>query len=235
MCLGPQLECLSFRQDEVEEAYLIYSPLALGTVEGLISGNVSAGAEYTKTKIFWQCLDGIEFIHDQGVIRGDIKPANMSVVSLNPPQARLINFGSAIHSPYSDDYNTGTDTYHAPEMWRLRKGSRLLPFGKAVDLFAFGLSAYRLFCGVAECWDLEADADVMRTVKGLLEQRTENILLMAMIQTFLAEDPQPRMTAQQAKAQPGITYAPGDRETDDNFAHDIASLRSGQYKCSVGH
>lgn len=217
-------ESLNFRETGVDEVYLIFSPLALGTVEQLIGGQQPTDAEFAKTKIFWQCLDGIEFIHNKGVIHRDIKPANMSVVSLNPPRAKLIDFGSAITSMSSHNHLVGTAIYHAPEIYQLANGLAYEPYGNAADMFAFGLSAYRLFCGLDEWWHSEPDVHVLKSIAEDLSLRSCNVALMNMIRGFLVEDPQQRTTARQAKTYPGVPYAPGDGQETETLTHDIASL-----------
>lgn len=212
----------TFRRTGVDEMYLIYSPLALGTVEHLIQAQQPANAESKNTALFWQFLDGIEFIHQKGVIHRDIKPANMSVVSLNPPQAKLIDFGSATRNTFSDQCMVGTDMYQAPEIWRLARGTTLRPYGRAVDMFAFGLSAYRLFCGQDEWWQPEADAHAMKIIAGHLARGINP--LMNLIKSFLVDDPQQRVTARQAKTYPESPYAPGDREEVNTLAYDMAPL-----------
>ena len=47
-------ESLDFRQAGVDEVYLIFSPLALCTIDGLVNGQHPADAESTLVKIFWQ-------------------------------------------------------------------------------------------------------------------------------------------------------------------------------------
>ena len=131
----------------LDEVLLIYSPLASWTIQKFIDNNIDLDP-HTRVEIFWQLLEGIEFLHSIEVLHRDIKPLNMTVVSINPGhiEARLIDFGWATKSLQSYKYRVGTEAYLAPEIWagwekRSRNG-----YDDRADIFAFGLSMYQFFC-----------------------------------------------------------------------------------------
>ena len=107
-----------FKAFGVDEVLLIYTPLASWTIEKLINNNKALDVR-TQENMFWQVLEGIEFLHSKEIMHRDIKPLNIAVVSIDPedPQTRLIDFGWATFGLESDEYSAGTCSYQAPEMW----------------------------------------------------------------------------------------------------------------------
>jgi serine/threonine-protein kinase len=88
------------------------------------------------------CLSGLQFLHSQGVIHGDIKPSNLLVDGQG--RVKLGDFGLARRA--SDEQGSllkGTTKYMAPELLSAQFG----PIGPASDLYSLGFSAYELLCG----------------------------------------------------------------------------------------
>lgn len=87
-----------------------------------------------------QMAEAIEAVHQAGFIHRDICPRNF-ICSEDATSLKLIDFGLTL--PDSQEYRqpgnrTGTPLYMAPEIVRRRWTD------KRVDLFAFGVTAYRL-------------------------------------------------------------------------------------------
>ena len=80
----------------------------------------------------------LHWVHEAGVIHGDIKPANIMVTPDGRPV--VIDFGVAAPAREHVSYG-GTPTYMAPEQ---RKG---LDIDRRVDVFALGLILYRMLTG----------------------------------------------------------------------------------------
>ena len=94
--------------------------------------------------IFQQLIEAVEYIHQNGLIHRDIKPGNVSILSLTPPKSQLIDFGSATIKTESTNHMTGTIKYLAPEIIALKKGITQRPYTRAVDIWSLGISAYQL-------------------------------------------------------------------------------------------
>lgn len=120
---------------DATDLYILYTPLSTSTFSTLISSNAS---EITRTKLFGQVIEGLDFLHQNGIAHRDIKPANLTVRSYDPPDAQIIDFGCAsFESPILYD-RCGTIPYLAPEQ---KDGEY---HTHAVDIWAIGLVGVEL-------------------------------------------------------------------------------------------
>src|SRR5262249_39655874 len=92
---------------------------------------------------FEECLDALEYLHAQGILHGDLKPANLLVT--REGHVKLVDFGLASFTQSvlrSDVRKTqGTLPYIAPEVL---EGQRL----PASDLYSLGTIFYQALSGV---------------------------------------------------------------------------------------
>ena len=160
----------------MDEVLLVYSPLASWTVQKFIDHNIGIKPQ-VEEEIFWQLLEGLEFLHSIEVMHRDIKPLNMTVVSLTPGrvEARLIDFGWATKSLQSNQYKVGTLPYLAPEIlagWDKRSNDG---YDDRADVFAFGLSMFQFLCRQPCTWN-RIDTDARGKINLLLLQDIHELL-----------------------------------------------------------
>ena len=224
----------------LDEVFLVYMPLATWTLEHLILQRLVLDVR-TCSEIFWQLLEGIEFLHSVNVMHRDIKPLNMAVISLSTdhPEARLIDFGIAQIGLQSDQYVVGTRPYVAPEIWAGAEGRIHVKYNEKVDIFAFGLSMYRFFCLQPCAWDrvdLDADGNVtdanLWIVRSRVMESNNPRKLMRWIATFINWNPQLRPSAKEViEMREKVQSQKG---TDEDAAHqDEMKNASGDVEASV--
>jgi len=88
------------------------------------------------------CLRALKYLHSQGIVHGDIKPANMMIDSRK--RIKIGDFG--LSRRVSDEDGSllkGTTKYMAPEVMSEDFGE----VGPASDLYSLGFAAYELMCG----------------------------------------------------------------------------------------
>lgn len=112
------------------------------------------------TLLLFECfLSGLAFLHDEKrVMHRDIKPGNLGVVSLDPPHGILLDMDLAIRSETSSDHMEGSTPYLAPEIiaWKVwnkdQTSQKPDEYGKAVDVWAMGLSVFSVEFGLSHSW-----------------------------------------------------------------------------------
>jgi serine/threonine protein kinase len=88
------------------------------------------------------CLRALKYLHSQGIVHGDIKPANMMIDSRK--RIKIGDFG--LSRRVSDEDGSllkGTTKYMAPEVMSEDFGE----VGPSSDLYSLGFAAYELMCG----------------------------------------------------------------------------------------
>ena len=204
-----------YQMFEVDEVFLVHMPLAKWTIQHFIEQTFALNVQ-TREKIFWQLLEGIEFLHAINVMHRDIKPLNMVVVSTSAgrPEARLIDFGMAQVGLESDAYGAGTCSYLAPEMWAGAEKRTRDRYTEKVDIFAFGLSMYQFLCHQPCNWyrvDRDAEGNISEsflTEIGIRLCESHNLPpLIQVVLSFIDWDPRSRPSAKDAmELQKGIEY-----------------------------
>lgn len=86
--------------------------------------------------IFERLLAGLNFLHANGVIHGDIKPQNV-ILQPNSHGAVMIDFGLAMIKPTSKDSNIGFTTYFSPPEQLAADRKPLIP---ETDLYSLGMT-----------------------------------------------------------------------------------------------
>lgn len=151
------LDCVAGPDANVPEAYCIYQPLASGNLHDFAAQDILSFA--TLVALVRQYLEGLAHLHEKGFMHRDIKPSNLGIVTLNPPTAVILDLDSATRCETSDNHRVGTLGYLAPEIvnlkfWELAANreealftSAPAPYGRKIDVWALGISAYTIETG----------------------------------------------------------------------------------------
>ena len=111
----------------------------------------------------YQAIEGLTYLHKNGIIHQDVKPSNMLVSG--PPHAivvKLCDYGEmssfkdtcATSTRIKDGYVGLTLTYMAPEICRNEVTKPTIE----TDAFALGISAFEIFSGLENAWQKNLSA-----------------------------------------------------------------------------
>ena len=165
----------------------------------------------TQVTLFRQFADGLAFLHDEkSVMHRDIKPSNLGIVTWNPPVGVIFDLDSATCEETSEDHMQGTQAFLAPEIAALKRwavspkrAAPPLPYGRKVDVWALGLSAYVTYAGVVmanQCvtHDLYQmiQKDIEREIR--IDEDTVQVSLAKIILQVLCWDVRERLSAAKA-------------------------------------
>lgn len=89
--------------------------------------------------IILQVCAGLGYAHDQGVIHGDVKPANIFIQEGD--RAKILDFGLACPEGTRSKRIVGTPKYFSPEAIRLG------PVDARSDIYSLGVASYRILTG----------------------------------------------------------------------------------------
>ena len=101
------------------------------------SRNTWTNANYPQTcklLLLRDSLQGLKFLHASGFMHRDIRPQNMLILSYEPPQASVCDYGKVVEAVHSTDTCIGPIHSLAPEVWTANKDS---PYDAKIDMWAF--------------------------------------------------------------------------------------------------
>jgi serine/threonine-protein kinase len=189
------VEVIDVGSDEAGTPFLVMPLLAGETLEALLERERTLSIELAM-RLSEDIARALAFAHGKSVVHRDIKPANIFLVGEpggEGPRVKLLDFGIAKLLDV-DATRTGTGVllgtprYMAPEQW-----SRPREVDARVDVFAWGVTAYRMLAGeLPYAW-----GDVMEgrraEVPDLRALRPDApIALVALIERCLALDARKR-------------------------------------------
>ncbi len=147
LCL---VECVANFTLGVPTAYCVYTPLAASSLGSLLADyELDAAAKETLTIDY---LTGLAYLHEKGIMHRDISLQNLTVSALDNPRGIIIDLDAATFEEQSVDHQRGTLLYLAPEIWRIKTGSAVLPYNKAVDVWALGICIFSIYSGRRFKW-----------------------------------------------------------------------------------
>jgi 5'-AMP-activated protein kinase catalytic alpha subunit len=118
--------------------------------------------DVTACKFFRYILDGIEYLHYNGVCHRDLKPENM-LLEKETDLLKIIDFGlSNLYNNRSDLLETacGSPCYAAPEMIAGKAYK-----GLEVDIWSCGIILYAMLCGYLPFEDPDTDKLYKKIIK----------------------------------------------------------------------
>jgi serine/threonine protein kinase len=154
----------------------------------------------------------LEYLHARGIVHRDLKPENILLASkADDAPIKVADFGLARMIKKGDMMKTacGTPGYVAPEVLQNKGYS-----SGAVDMWSTGVILYILLCGFPPFYEEELPALFDQILKGRYDFPTpwwDNISDGAknLVRRMLTVDPNKRITATQAIADPWIASAGG--------------------------
>lgn len=148
----------------------------------------------TKLAMFRQVLQGLVTLHAAEIMHRDISPNNLLVFSIQPPIAKICDFGKSKKGTTGDSTSLGPLVFTAPEP---RRGV----YSNAIDVFSMGISILATFQGVRWPGPLSEPANHARVLAHLASlQDSIPGDLVALLGSMLAWDPDERPTAEEALA-----------------------------------
>jgi len=176
-------------------------------------GNYS---EKDAANIVAQMINGVDYLHDQGIAHRDLKPENLLCSGEDDPEYRpfrvvIADFGLSkiFDSGEALETSCGTPDYVAPEVITA-EGS----YDKSVDMWSCGVITYVLLCGFSPFLSSTQTGLFEKIIKveyDFPDPEWTNISAEAkdFIRHLLVKDPNERWTAKQCKQHPWLSGAFG--------------------------
>jgi len=144
-----------------------------------------------------QILEGVSYIHRQGIIHLDLKPENILCLTKSGNRVKIIDFGLARKFEPMKKLQIlfGTPEFVAPEVVNFE------PIGYSTDMWALGVITYVLVSGLSPFMgdtDLETMANVTVSEYDYEDEAFDNVSQEAkdFIDSLLVKDQQARATAE---------------------------------------
>lgn len=164
---------------------------------------IGSYTEPDAANIVRQVVDGVCYLHRNGVAHRDLKPENLLVGGANEDEIKIADFGlskSFGGGPEARlETSCGTPDYVAPEVLRGEV------YNHSVDLWSIGVITYILLCGFPPFWG-ESQGELFDKILSVRfdfpDPEWTNVSAEAkdFICHLLVKDPQERFTADQALA-----------------------------------
>ena len=148
--------------------------------------------------IFYQIINGLEYIHSKNISHRDLKPEN--ILMLSNRIVKIIDFGLSNYYNVNNKLTTpcGSPCYAAPEMI-LGKGYK----GSCVDIWSTGIIVYAMICGYLPF----EDKNNQRLFRKILSEKQKypnyvSVNTKDILNKMLCKEPKDRITIQDIKKHP---------------------------------
>lgn len=122
------------QKDSPQYLFILMEFCDKGTLEQWIDDRREKGADKgLSLELFKQIVEGVNYIHSEGLIHRDLKPSNIFLVDTK--QIKIGDFGLVTFQEYDEKrtYDRGTPLYMSPEQISSPE------YGNEVDIFALGM------------------------------------------------------------------------------------------------
>jgi len=171
---------------------------------------VGSYSETDAANIVLQVVEGVKYLHDNGVAHRDLKPENLLVGGEEEDEIKIADFGlsKSFGSDQSLKTSCGTPDYVAPEVLRGEV------YDKSVDLWSVGVITYILLCGFPPFWG-ESQGELFDKILSVdyefPDPEWTNVSSKAkdFVKSLLVKDPKERFTAAQCLEHPWLRESKG--------------------------
>jgi len=146
-CQHPNLVRM-FEQAETVEAYLITLELCLGSARTFFRDTIPLSEQHTQYLV-GQLIQGVDYLHRQGVMHRDLKLGNILMAS--PFHLKLADFG--LSKVFSESQNIGspklvrTNTNVGTQFMKAPEQLAMLPYSFKIDCWAIGIITWQFMIG----------------------------------------------------------------------------------------
>ena len=160
-------------------------------------------SEEEASNFFYQLINGVEYIHSQGIAHRDLKPENLLLTE--DKVLKIIDFGLSHEFEEEEFLKTkcGSPSYAAPEII-----SKPNYNGFKIDIWCCGIILYAMLCGYLPFdGDDDAQNNNVKLFQNILECEPElpdflSRISKDLIMRILNPDPDKRITIEQIKKHP---------------------------------
>ena len=188
--------------DTKEDYYIIMEYCKLGELFDYIVKYKRLG-EDESSNFFYQLINGVDYIHSQGIAHRDLKPENLLLTE--DKILKIIDFGLSHEFEEEEFLKTkcGSPSYAAPEII-----SKPNYNGFKIDIWCCGIILYAMLCGYLPFdGDDDAENNNVKLFQNILECEPElpdflSDISKDLIMSILNPDPEKRITIEEIKQHP---------------------------------
>ena len=188
--------------DTKEDYYIIMEYCKLGELFDYIV-KYKRLEEDESANFFYQLINGVEYIHSQGIAHRDLKPENLLLTE--DKTLKIIDFGLSHEFEEEEFLKTkcGSPSYAAPEII-----SKPIYNGFKIDIWCCGIILYAMLCGYLPFdGDDDTENNNVKLFQNILECEPElpdflSNISKNLIMRILNPDPDKRITIEQIKKHP---------------------------------